>query len=302
MRGALEVADIFRTCGPAWRSAQRAHLSLSQLKVMSAIEQCRSAALGGHVLRCEGCGADQIAYNSCRNRHCPKCQASAAARWLEDRQAADLLAGGVLTTWSSRCRRRSAPSPTPTSEIVYGLLFEVAAAHATQHGRRPQAPGSPRSAITAGAAHLGSSAHAPPARARHRARRRSRPRRRSMGRLPPGLLPVRCACSRRLFRRQFLEQLATGASRRAAALLRASYATLADPALFAPLAHAAAQDRMGRVRQAPVFRAAGGARLPVALHPPGGHLQPAAARLATSATSPSGGRTIGPRDARATRP
>ena len=63
MRGALEVADIFRTCGPAWRSEQRAHLSLSQLKVMSAIERCRSAALGGHLLLCEGCQQSQIAYN-----------------------------------------------------------------------------------------------------------------------------------------------------------------------------------------------------------------------------------------------
>ena len=78
---ALEVADIFRSQGPAWRNAQRGRLSLGQLKVMSAIEQCRSAALGGHVLRCEGCGTDRIAYNSCRNRHCPKCQAGAARRW-----------------------------------------------------------------------------------------------------------------------------------------------------------------------------------------------------------------------------
>jgi hypothetical protein len=87
---ALEVADIFRLHGPAWRLAQRGHLSLAQLKVMSAIEQCRSAALGGHVLRCEGCGTDQIAYNSCRNRHCPKCQSSAARRWLQARTV-DLL-------------------------------------------------------------------------------------------------------------------------------------------------------------------------------------------------------------------
>lgn len=57
--------------GPAWRGEQRAHLSLAQLKVMSALEQCRSATLGGHLLRCDGCGTDQIAYNSCRNRHCP---------------------------------------------------------------------------------------------------------------------------------------------------------------------------------------------------------------------------------------
>jgi hypothetical protein len=64
-RPALEVADILRVHGPAWREAQRGHLSLAQLKVMSAITQCRTAALGGHVLRCEGCGTDQIAYNSC---------------------------------------------------------------------------------------------------------------------------------------------------------------------------------------------------------------------------------------------
>ena len=89
-RPALEVADIFRAFGPAWRLAQHGHLSLGQLKVMSAIEQCRTAALGGHVLRCEACEQIDISYNSCRNRHCPKCQARAAQRWLEARQA-DLL-------------------------------------------------------------------------------------------------------------------------------------------------------------------------------------------------------------------
>jgi len=81
----LEVADIFRDHGPAWRGARTGHLSLGQLKAMSAIERCRSAALGGHVLCCEGCAELQIAYNSCRNRHCPKCQGSAARRWLENR-------------------------------------------------------------------------------------------------------------------------------------------------------------------------------------------------------------------------
>ena len=89
-RPVLEVADIFRAHGPAWREVQHGHLSLGQLKVMSAIEQCRSAALGGHVLRCPACEHHEIAYNACRNRHCPKCQASAARRWL-DARAADLL-------------------------------------------------------------------------------------------------------------------------------------------------------------------------------------------------------------------
>ena len=124
-RPALEVADIFREHGPAWREAQRGHLSLAQLKVMSAIVQCRTAALGGHVLRCEGCGTDQIAYNSCRNRHCPKCQSTAAQRWLDARQA-DLLPVEYYHVVFTL--------PAPIADIaytnkavIYGLLFDVAA-------------------------------------------------------------------------------------------------------------------------------------------------------------------------------
>ena len=90
-RPALEVADIFRDHGAAWRQANAGHVSLGQLKVMSAIESCRTAALGGHVARCEDCAYTTIAYNSCRNRHCPKCQGAAAKQWLAERQA-DLLA------------------------------------------------------------------------------------------------------------------------------------------------------------------------------------------------------------------
>jgi hypothetical protein len=89
-RPALEVADIFRGHGAVWRDANAGHVSLGQLQVMSAIESCRTAALGGHVAQCEACGHTQIAYNSCRNRHCPKCQGAAARDWLAKRQA-DLL-------------------------------------------------------------------------------------------------------------------------------------------------------------------------------------------------------------------
>ena len=124
-RPALEVADIFRTHGSAWRDAQRGHLSLAQLKVMSAITQCRTAALGGHVLRCDGCGLDQVSYNSCRNRHCPKCQSSAAKRWLDARQA-DLLPVEYYHVVFTL--------PAPIADIafqnkaaLYGLLFDVAA-------------------------------------------------------------------------------------------------------------------------------------------------------------------------------
>ena len=83
----LEVADVFRAHGAAWRKANAGHLSLAQLKAMSAIETCRTAALGGHVERCEDCAHERIAYNSCRNRHCPKCQAGAARQWLAEREA-----------------------------------------------------------------------------------------------------------------------------------------------------------------------------------------------------------------------
>jgi hypothetical protein len=85
----LEVADIFRGHGPAWRQANAGHVSLGQLKVMAAIENCRTAALGGHVARCENkkCGYTLIAHNSCRNRHCPKCQSAAAREWLAAREA-----------------------------------------------------------------------------------------------------------------------------------------------------------------------------------------------------------------------
>jgi len=124
-RPALEVADIFRENGPAWREAQRGHLSLAQLRVMSAITQCRTAALGGHVLRCDGCGTDQIAYNSCRNRHCPKCQSPAAQRWLDARQA-DLLPVEYYHVVFTL--------PAPIADLAYqnkavfyGLLFDVAA-------------------------------------------------------------------------------------------------------------------------------------------------------------------------------
>jgi hypothetical protein len=87
MTGGLEVADIFRHEGPAWRAAHEGHLNRDQLKVMGAIAACRTAALGGHAARGRDCGHQRVAYNSCRNRHCPKCQAAARTQWLAERQA-----------------------------------------------------------------------------------------------------------------------------------------------------------------------------------------------------------------------
>jgi hypothetical protein len=124
-RPALEVADIFRDHGAAWRDANRGHVSLGQLKVMSAIERCRTAALGGHVARCEDCSHTVIAYNSCRNRHCPKCQGTQALAWMEERKA-ELLPVGyfhVVFTLPSRI----ADIAYQNKAVIYNLLFKASA-------------------------------------------------------------------------------------------------------------------------------------------------------------------------------
>ena len=121
----LEVADIFRAHGPTWRDQERGHFSLGQLKVMSAVEHCRSAELGGHALRCSACAQPQIAYNSCRNRHCPKCQGSAAQRWLQARSA-DLLPVDYYHVVFTLPAPLSALAYT-NKELMYGLLFDIAA-------------------------------------------------------------------------------------------------------------------------------------------------------------------------------
>lgn len=124
-RSRLEVADIFRARGADWRAAHQGHISLGQLKVMSAIETCRSATLGGHVLQCTECHQQRIAYNSCRNRHCPKCQASAAQRWLEQQQAHLLPVAYYHLVFTL---------PQPIADLAYGnksilytMLFQTAA-------------------------------------------------------------------------------------------------------------------------------------------------------------------------------
>src|ERR1022692_2162945 len=121
----FEVADVFRRHGEAWRAANAGHVSLAQRRVMTAIEICRTAALGGHVERCEDCAHTRIAYNSCRNRHCPKCQWSTAERWLEAREA-ELLPVAyfhVLFTLPSAIGAIAYQNKAK----VYGLLFKAAA-------------------------------------------------------------------------------------------------------------------------------------------------------------------------------
>jgi hypothetical protein len=124
-RPALEVADIFRDHGAAWRAANAGHLSLGQLQVMSAIERCRTVALGGHVARCEDCAHTQIAYNSCRNRHCPKCQSAAARHWLAEREAEFLPVGYFHLVFS--LPGRIADIAYQNKRVIYDLLFKASA-------------------------------------------------------------------------------------------------------------------------------------------------------------------------------
>src|SRR5450631_429258 len=121
----LEVADIFRRHGEAWRTANAGHVSLAQRRVMTAIEICRTAALGGHVERCEDCAHMRIAYNSCRDRHCPKCQAVAAKEWLAEREAEWLPVPyyHVVFTLSAAI----GDIAYQNKAVVYGLLFKAAA-------------------------------------------------------------------------------------------------------------------------------------------------------------------------------
>lgn len=225
---ALEVADIFRTHGPTWRQAQRSHLSLGQLKVMTAIEQCRCAALGGHVLRCQDCQRLQIAYNSCRNRHCPKCQATAAQRWLDDRQA-DLLPVDYYHVVFTL--------PAPISEIayynkatLYGLLFEVAAETLRTIAADPKHLGAQIGATLV--LHTWGSAltHHPHVHGIVPGGGLSLDGRRWVACRPGFFLPVRVLS--RLFRRRFLEELVM-AHRAGKLRFYSEHTDLADPKAFA---------------------------------------------------------------------
>ncbi len=122
-RPTLEVADIFRDHGAAWRKANAGHVSLDQLKVMSAIARCRTAALGGHVERCDDCSYTTIAYNSCRNRHCPKCQGAAAREWLAEREAELLPVPYFHVVFTLPARIAS--FAYQNKAVVYDLLFKA---------------------------------------------------------------------------------------------------------------------------------------------------------------------------------
>ena len=135
-RPIIEIADIFRRHGQGYARAHAAHLGRVERRVMSAITTCRTAALGGHVEACDACGVSRIAYNSCRNRHCPKCQGQARAKWVADRQAELLPVPYFHIVFTL---------PAPIAEIafqnkavVYAILFKAAADAMTALAANPR--------------------------------------------------------------------------------------------------------------------------------------------------------------------
>ncbi len=235
-RPALEVADIFRACGDSWRAANAGHISLGQLKVMAAIEQCRTAALGGHVARCEDCAHEHIAYNSCRNRHCPKCQGAAAREWLAAREAELLEAPYYHVVFTL---------PAPIADIayhnkavIYDILFKAAAETLITIAADPKHLGA-RIGTTAVLHTWGSAlTHHPHVHLIVPGGGISLDGERWVSCRPGFFLPVRVLS--RLFRRLFLEKLAEA---HAAGRLQffGDYAPLADAPAFA--------DYLGRLRK-----------------------------------------------------
>jgi len=205
-RSGLEVADILRDHGPAWREANRGHISLEQMKVMSAIERCRTAALGGHVARCEneGCAYTVISYNSCRDRHCPKCQAAASREWLAEREAELLPVGYFHVVFS--LPSEIADIAYHNKRVIYGLLLQVSAETMLRIAADPERLGA-RIGITSVLHTWGSTmTHHPHVHMIVPGGGLSQDGKRWVAARPKYLLPVKVLS--RLFRRRMLEELA----------------------------------------------------------------------------------------------
>jgi hypothetical protein len=227
-RPALEVADIFRDHGAAWRQAHAGHVSLGQLKVMNAIETCRTAALGGHVARCEDCPHTTIAYNSCRNRHCPKCQGAAAKEWLAERQAELLPVGYFHVVFTLPAAIADIAYQNKT--VIYDMLFKASAQTMTTIAADPKHLGA-RIGITAVLHTWGSAmTHHPHLHMIVPGGGIALDSERWVACRPGFFLPVRVLSN--LFRRLFLEKLAAA---HAAGRLRffGNHAHLADAQAFA---------------------------------------------------------------------
>ena len=274
-RPALEVADIFRRHGPAWRRAHAGHVSLGQLKVMSAIERCRTAALGGHVARCEDCAHTDDRLQLLPQPALPEVpgRGGPATGWPSARPSCCRCR---TSTSCSRCRRRSPTSPIRTRPSIYDILFKASAETMITIAADPKHLGA-RIGITSVLHTWGSAlTHHPHVHMIVPGGGISPDGDRWISCRPGFFLPVRVLS--RLFRRLFLEKLI--AAHKAGRLqFFGDHAALADARAFAAYLAPLRTSRMGRLCQASVRRTAGRAGLPVALHPPRRHLQQPADRL-----------------------
>ena len=267
------------------------------MKVMSAIESCRTAALGGHVARCEDCAHTIIAYNSCRNRHCPKCQGAAARTWMEEREAELLPVPYFHIVFTLPAA--IGDIAYQNKAVIYDLLFKASAETMLTIAADPKHLGA-RIAITSVLHTWGSAmTHHPHVHMIVPGGGLSPDGERWIAARPNFFLPVLVLS--KLFRRLMLEKLA--AAHKAGKLaFFGEHAHLADDEGLRRLPGAAEEDALVRLLQAPLRRPEGGARLPVPLHPPRRHLQPAPDRSRRRRASPSRSRTTGSRGLAATRP
>src|SRR6516164_3618382 len=269
-RPALEVADIFRDHGPAWRQTNAGHVSLGQMKVMSAIERCRTAALGGHVGRCanETCAHTVIAYNSCRNRHCPKCQGAAARQWLAEREAELLPVPYFHVVYTLPAQ--IGDIAYQNKAVIYDLLFKASAETTLTIAADPEHLGARIGFISV--LHTWGSAltHHPHIHMIVPGGGLSPDGSKWIACRPRYFLTVEVLSA--LFRRLFLQMLVAAHHAGPPAVLRRSCAARRQGCIQG-LSGATAQDQLGGLRQGAVRRAPPSVALSVALHSPHRDLQ-----------------------------
>ena len=257
-----------RDHGAAWRSANAGHVSLDQLKVMSAIERCRTAALGGHVERCEKCSHTIIAYNSCRNRHCPKCQGAAAREWLAEREAELLPVPYYHVVFTLPAR--IADIAYQNKAVIYDLLFKASSETMLTIAADPKHLGARIGLLCV--LHTWGSAltHHPHVHMIVPGGGFSLDAKRWVSCRPRFFLSVDVLSA--LFRPLFLAKLRT-AHQAGALQFFGKHARLIDPRAFRRLSGAVVEHKLGRLLQAPLRGTEGSAALSRALHPPRGHLK-----------------------------
>src|SRR6202158_1141636 len=268
MTPALELADIFRIHGPAYLATFGAALSAGQKKALRDIAVCRTAALGGHVEQCDRCGHRTIAYCSCRNRHCPKCQSAARAAWL-DQRAAELLPVEYFHVVFT-LPKKVAPVALQNQQLVYGMLFRAAAETLLQIAADPKHLGA-RIGFVAVLHTWGQNLHHHPHLRRSRRWHRARPF--TLDCLSPAVSLAREGAQSAL-PRQVCQLPAPSFSSRRAKLPR----PVAAPCAKAQFHHLVKPDcpkRMGGLRQTTVWWTATSPEVPGALYPSRGDRQPA---------------------------